>query len=134
MIQLLRWISLNFCPLNLLLVQSHQAEIIVVKRFIQRRNSVTVVSVEPRSCNQGRRKTTPLFIRSHRRLLKRKVANGTDSNGLNPILGKMRIAEQSLGHATLYYQAGVPIFVEHWGDNLQFHPNFVQFSKLGDEP
>ena len=25
----------------------------------------------------------------------------------------------------------VPIFVEHWGDNLQFHPNFALFSTLG---
>ena len=29
------WISLNSCPLNLLLVRSHQAEIIIVKRLIQ---------------------------------------------------------------------------------------------------
>ena len=28
-------------------------------------------------------------------------------------------------------QAGVPIFVEHWGDNLQFYPNFSIFSTLG---
>ena len=25
----------------------------------------------------------------------------------------------------------VPIFVEHWGDNLQFYPNFALFSTLG---
>ena len=25
----------------------------------------------------------------------------------------------------------VPIFVEHWGDNLQFYPNFAHFSTLG---
>ena len=31
---------------NLLLVRSHQAEIIIVKRLIQRRNSVTRVRVE----------------------------------------------------------------------------------------
>ena len=24
------------------------------------------------------------------------------------------------------------IFVEHWGDNLQFYPNFALFSTLGD--
>ena len=24
------------------------------------------------------------------------------------------------------------IFVEHWGDNLQFHPNFSRFSTLWD--
>ena len=28
-------------------------------------------------------------------------------------------------------QAGVPVFVEHWGDNLQFYPNFALFSTLG---
>ena len=28
-------------------------------------------------------------------------------------------------------EAGVPIFVEHWGDNLQFYPNFALFSTLG---
>ena len=45
------WISSNSCPLNLLLIQSHQAEII-----IQGRNSVTRVRVEPKSFDQGRRK------------------------------------------------------------------------------
>ena len=50
------WISSNSCPLNLLLVRSHQAEIIIVKRLIQGRNSVTRVRVEPRSFDQGRRK------------------------------------------------------------------------------
>ena len=50
------WISSNSCPLNLLLVRSHQAEIIIVKRLIQGRNNVTSVRVEPRSFDQGRRK------------------------------------------------------------------------------
>ena len=27
--------------------------------------------------------------------------------------------------------AGVPIFVEHWGDNSQFYPNFALFLTLG---
>ena len=27
-------------------------------------------------------------------------------------------------------QPGVPIFVEHWGDDLQFYPNFALFSTL----
>jgi len=31
---------LDFLPVNLLLVRSHQAEIIIVKRFIQGRNNV----------------------------------------------------------------------------------------------
>ena len=50
------WISSNSCPLNLLLVRSHQAEIIIVKRLIQGRNSVTRVRVEPRSFDLSRRK------------------------------------------------------------------------------
>ena len=25
----------------------------------------------------------------------------------------------------------VPIYVEHWGENLQFYPNFALFSTLG---
>ena len=49
-------ISSNSCALNLLLVRSHQAEIIIVKRLIQERNSVTRVRVEPRSFDQGCRK------------------------------------------------------------------------------
>ena len=51
------WISSNSCPLNLLLVRSHQAEIFIVKRLIQGRNNVFTVRVEPRSCNQGHRKS-----------------------------------------------------------------------------
>ena len=54
-------ISSNSCPLNLLLVRSHQAKIIIVKRLIQGRNSVTRVPVE--SSNQGRRKSDA-FIHS----------------------------------------------------------------------
>ena len=50
------WISSNCCPLNLLLVRSHQAEVIIVKRLIQRRNYVIRVRVEPISSDQGRRK------------------------------------------------------------------------------
>ena len=52
------WISLNFCPWNLL------AEITIVKRLVQGRNSVTRVRVEPRSFDKGVVKTTPLPIRS----------------------------------------------------------------------
>ena len=48
------WISSNSCPLNLLLVRSHQAEIIIVNRLIQGRNNVNRMRVEPRSFDQGR--------------------------------------------------------------------------------
>ena len=58
--QMLLWISSNSCPLNLLLVRSHQAEINIVKRLIQRRNNVTRVRVEPTSCDQGRGKNDAL--------------------------------------------------------------------------
>ena len=50
------WISSNSCPLNSVLIRSHQTEIIIVKRLIQGRNNVTRVRVEPRSSTQGRRK------------------------------------------------------------------------------
>ena len=40
------WISSNSYPLNLLLVRSHQAEIIIVKRLIQGCNNVTRVWVD----------------------------------------------------------------------------------------
>ena len=50
------WISSNSCPLNLLLVRSHQAELIIKKRLIQGLNSVTRVRAEPLLFDQGRRK------------------------------------------------------------------------------
>ena len=50
------WIFSNSCPLNLLLVRSHQAEIIIVKRLIQGRNNVARVRVEPGPFDQGRHK------------------------------------------------------------------------------
>ena len=43
-------------PMNLLLVRSHRAEIIIVKRLIHGHNKVTRVRVGTRSCNQSRRK------------------------------------------------------------------------------
>ena len=57
------WISANSCPLNLLLIRNHQAEIIIIKRLIQGRNSVSRMAVEPRSFDQGRRKNDA-FIHS----------------------------------------------------------------------
>ena len=43
----LLWISSNLFSLNLLLVRSHQAEIIIVKCLIQGHNNVTGLRVEP---------------------------------------------------------------------------------------
>ena len=51
---MLLWIGLNSCPLNLLLVRSHQAEITIAKRLIQGRSNVTRVWIEPRPFDQGR--------------------------------------------------------------------------------
>ena len=45
------WISLNSCPRNLLLVRSHQAEMIIVKSLIQGCNNLTKVQVEPSLCD-----------------------------------------------------------------------------------
>ena len=56
------WISSNSCPLNLLLVQSHQAQIIIVKRLIQGHKNVTKMRVEPRSIVQGRRKNNAFTL------------------------------------------------------------------------
>ena len=47
---------MNSRPLNLLLVGSHQAEIIIVKRLFQGCDNVTGLRVEPGLCDQGRRK------------------------------------------------------------------------------
>ena len=54
-------------PLNLLLVQSHQAKIITLQHLIQGRNNVARVRVEPRSSNQGC-KTMSLSFRPRCRL------------------------------------------------------------------
>ena len=49
--------SSNSCPLNLVLVRSQQAEIIIVKRFIKGRKNVTIrMRVEPTSYDHCRRK------------------------------------------------------------------------------
>ena len=50
------WNSSNYCPLNLLLVRSHQAEMFIVKYLIQERNNMTRVQVEPRLYDQSRHK------------------------------------------------------------------------------
>ena len=51
------WNAFNSCPLNLLPIRRRQVEMIIVKLFIQRRNNVTRVWVEPRSRDQSRRKS-----------------------------------------------------------------------------
>ena len=64
-----QWISWNSCPLNLLLVRSHEAEIIIVKRLIQERNNVARVRIELRSCDHGCRKNDVLPTRLRCRLV-----------------------------------------------------------------
>ena len=58
-------ISSNSRPLHLLLVRSHQAEIIIVKRLIQECNNVTRVRVEPRPFDQDRSKKQGLYPVGH---------------------------------------------------------------------
>ena len=56
-------LTFDFFPCKfLLLVRSHQAEIIIVKRLSQGRNNVTRARVEPRSCNQGRCKNEATLL------------------------------------------------------------------------
>ena len=52
-----RW---NSCPLNLLLVHSHQAEIITVMRLIQERSNVTGRGLNPDHAIRVVIKSTPL--------------------------------------------------------------------------
>ena len=52
----------NSCPLNLLLVRSHHATIIIIKRLIQGCNNVTTALIEPRSCDQLVVTKTPLPV------------------------------------------------------------------------
>ena len=56
-----KWISSNSCPLNLLLVRSHQAKIIITRCLIQGRNHVTRVRVESIVRDQGRRNCRKLL-------------------------------------------------------------------------
>ena len=49
------FLSTSF-PRNSLLLQSHQTEIIIVKCLFQERNNMTRLRVEPRSCDDDRRK------------------------------------------------------------------------------
>ena len=54
---MIQWIFSKYCPLNLLLVRSHQAEIIIAKHLIQGHNNVSIgMLVEARSCYQSFRK------------------------------------------------------------------------------
>ena len=61
---MLFWIYSDSCPVNLLLVQSHQATIIIVKRLIQGCDNVTRVLVESRSYDQRRRKNNAFALLS----------------------------------------------------------------------
>ena len=68
------WISSNSSPLNLLLVRSHQAKIIIVKRLIQEHNNVTRVWVESRSFDQDCRKKDTFTHSPHYQLGKEYLA------------------------------------------------------------
>ena len=56
------WISSDSCPLNFLLVRSHQVEIIIVKCLIQGCNNVTRARVKFRSCNQDHCKNDAFIL------------------------------------------------------------------------
>ena len=58
------WISSNSRPLNLLLVQSHQAEINIVERLFHGRSNVTRARAEPKLCEQDRYKNDVFTILS----------------------------------------------------------------------
>ena len=58
-------ISSNSCPLNLLLVRNHLAELIIINRLVYKRSNVTRVRVEPISRNQNRRKKRRLHFLGH---------------------------------------------------------------------
>ena len=59
------WISSKSSPLNLLLIRSHQARIIIVWRLVRERNNVARVQVEPRYCNESRCKNDAFFPLGH---------------------------------------------------------------------
>ena len=58
------WISSNSCPMNLLLVRSHQAKKIIAERLIQRRNNVNRVQIKSRSYDQSHRKHNSFILLS----------------------------------------------------------------------
>ena len=53
--------------MNLLLVRSHQAEIIIVKHRIPERKNVARAKIEPNLCDQGRRKNNAFTLLSRPR-------------------------------------------------------------------
>ena len=63
------WISSNSCPLNLLLVRSHQAEIIILKHLFQGHNTWLGCRLNPDHSIRVVVKTTPLPIRPRCRLI-----------------------------------------------------------------
>ena len=65
------WISSNSCALNLLLVRSHQSEIIIEKDLIQGRNNVTRYRLNRDHVIRKVIKTTPLLSRPRCRLVYR---------------------------------------------------------------
>ena len=76
------WNSSNSCPLNLLLVRSHPADIIIAKRLIQGHNSMTRVQVEPRPFDQSRHKNDAF---THSATLPTKVKMGLKPTRLQQV-------------------------------------------------
>ena len=119
------WVSSNSSPLNLLLVRSHQAGIIIVKRLIQGCNNVTRVWVEPRPFNQGRRKNnvftqsvtlpcclkTLFFFKEHLRLCTWSLASSVPVLGLERVCPWPRIFFMFLGLASSLVPSTPPLIV-----------------------
>ena len=77
----------NSGSLNLLLVRSDQATIIIVKRLIQRRNNLTRVRVEPRSCDQLRRRNDAFTISAKLPTKIMKIIKASFCNDLDCVIG-----------------------------------------------
>ena len=77
------WVFMNSCPLNLLLVRCHRAEIII-KRLSHGRDNMTRVLVEPDHAIKVVEKTTPSPFHPCCRPGCRTVSNNGSGSGLAP--------------------------------------------------
>ena len=107
-----QWIFSNSCPLNLLLVRRPQAEIIIVKRLIQARNSVTMWELNQDHAIRVVVKTMPLPIRPHCRQETCRIGNYekksySSNNSWNSPVKKKRRSER--GCSELYRYIEPPI-------------------------
>ena len=95
---------LTFSQVNLLLVRSHQAEIILAKRFIQVHNNVTRVRIELRLYDQDRRKNDAFTL------------SGCAAN--NVYIGTGADLCWALGEIICNFTPNLPCF-QHWGNEAR---------------